>query len=151
MHDPSFGNHHGHPHHHHDHEHMPAESNQDRNTALLAYMVNHNRSHAEELQELAANLEGDAANLINEAVALFNSGNDKLEEALELLKEELAMCLSTVIKLENGNEEPILSQVSNAEVGDNKVTFTDIMGIETEVEGTITSVDLVENKIYIAA
>ena len=61
------------------------------------------------------------------------------------------MCLSTVIKLENGNEEPILSQVSNAEVGDNKVTFTDIMGIETEVEGTITSVDLVENKIYIAA
>ena len=88
MHDPSFGNHHGHPHHHHDHEHMPAESNQDRNTALLAYMVNHNRSHAEELQELAANLEGDAANLINEAVALFNSGNDKLEEALELLKEE---------------------------------------------------------------
>lgn len=61
------------------------------------------------------------------------------------------MCLSTVIKVQNGVSEPILSQVSSAEVENDKVTFTDIMGVQTEVKGTITSVDLVENKIYVAA
>ena len=61
------------------------------------------------------------------------------------------MCLSTVIKVVDGKQEQVLNQVSNAEVGEGKVTFTDIMGIQTEVEGTITSVDLVDNKIYVAA
>ena len=61
------------------------------------------------------------------------------------------MCLSTVVKVTDGVSEEICSQVSNAEVGDGKVTFTDIMGITTEVEGTITSIDLVENKIYVTA
>lgn len=61
------------------------------------------------------------------------------------------MCLSTVIQVADGESREICSQVSNAEVGEGKVTFTDIMGIQTEVEGVITSIDLVENKIYVSA
>ena len=61
------------------------------------------------------------------------------------------MCLSTVLRVSDGETQEVLNQVSNAQVGDGTVTFTDIMGIQTEIQGTITSVDLVENKIYVAA
>ena len=61
------------------------------------------------------------------------------------------MCLSTVIEVVGGEAHPVLSQVSNAQVNDGTVTFTDIMGIQTELKGTISSVDLVENKIYVTA
>jgi len=61
------------------------------------------------------------------------------------------MCLSTVIQVTDGESREVCSQVSNAEVGEGMVTFTDIMGIKTEVIGTITSIDLVENRIYVSA
>ena len=61
------------------------------------------------------------------------------------------MCLSTVVKVVDGKAEEVCSQVSNAEVEDGKVVFVDIMGIRTEVEGSISSVDLIENKIYVSA
>ena len=81
--------HEGHDHgHHHGHQHgsgaAPTEA--ERNTALLAYMVGHNRSHAEELHALAHELDGEAAELIHEAVEFFDRGNDKLDEALSILK-----------------------------------------------------------------
>ena len=85
MHDHSAAGEH---HHHHTHGDPTEGTVQDRNVALLSYMVSHNRSHAAELQELASNLDGNAADLISEAVILFNQGNDKLDQALELLKEE---------------------------------------------------------------
>ena len=72
---------HDHDHHHHDHT-SPEES-----LALLTYMLGHNRHHAEELHELAHSLDGEAAQLIHDAVVDFELGNEKLAEALQILKE----------------------------------------------------------------
>ena len=78
---------HTHDHDHcHDHEHehhSPEEA-----LALLAYMVQHNRHHAEELHELAHSMEDEPAQLIHDAILDFNLGNEKLDEALKLLKGE---------------------------------------------------------------
>ena len=63
-----------------------------RSAALLTYMSEHNRKHAEELRELAHTFEHqgqyEAASLIIEAVNYFSDGNDKLEAALEQITEE---------------------------------------------------------------
>lgn len=72
----------------HAHTHVtdPAESK-----ALLTYMVDHNRHHAEELHTLAHGCEAanaEAATLLHEAVAMLNAGNEKLAEALKLLAKE---------------------------------------------------------------
>ena len=56
--------------------------------ALLAYMVQHNRHHAEELHELAHSMDDEAAQLIHDAILDFDLGNEKLDEALKLLKGE---------------------------------------------------------------
>lgn len=75
----SMGNDHGHTHEHH----SPEET-----VALLAYMVTHNQHHAEELHELAHSVEGEAAQLLHEAVVDLTVGNEKLAEALRILKGE---------------------------------------------------------------
>ena len=79
--------HEGHAHHHH-HE----SSEAGKNLALLTYMLDHNRHHAEELKELVHALshleQYEAAALISEGINYFSDGNDKLEAALEQLKEE---------------------------------------------------------------
>jgi len=74
---------HGHEHHHHEHEHVSgAEA-----LAILTYMLDHNRHHADELHDIAHSAEpAEAAALLHEAVALFNQANDKLEQALQLMK-----------------------------------------------------------------
>ena len=79
---------HGHEHHHHEHEHIGgAEA-----LAILTYMLDHNRHHAEELHELCHKLEAsgknEAALLIDEAVERFNEGNVLLAAALEKLGQE---------------------------------------------------------------
>ncbi|MCQ2451600.1 MAG: hypothetical protein MJ075_00500 [Oscillospiraceae bacterium] len=60
--------------------------------ALMSYMLEHNRHHAEELHELCHKLEamgkGDAANLLDASVDRFFDGNAMLESALETLKGE---------------------------------------------------------------
>ena len=61
------------------------------------------------------------------------------------------MCLSTVFVLGEGEPEEICSHLSNATVENDEITFVDIMGAQTKVKGTIDSVDLVENKIFVAA
>ena len=92
---------HGHTHthehtHEHDHGHGHAHSHAHgggsgevaKNIALLKYMLDHNRSHADELHDAGHKLEGinvDAAQLISEAVHYFNHGNEKLQKAVELL------------------------------------------------------------------
>ena len=57
--------------------------------ALLRYMLEHNRHHADELHELAHRLEEEgqqsAANQLHEALHLFDAGNTRLEEALSAL------------------------------------------------------------------
>ena len=56
--------------------------------ALLTYMLGHNRHHAEELHELAHDVDGEAQQLLHDAVVDFTLGNEKLEEALRILKGE---------------------------------------------------------------
>ena len=70
--------------HDHDHQHHSPEEA----LALLSYMVQHNRHHAEELHELAHSLEDEPAQLLHDAILDFNLGNEKLDEALKLLKGE---------------------------------------------------------------
>ena len=74
---------HTHPHDHEHKTHSPEET-----LALLNYMIDHNAHHAEELHELAHSSKEEAAELIHEAVELFNAGNEKLEKALAMLKGE---------------------------------------------------------------
>ena len=52
------------------------------------YMVTHNRHHVEELHELAHSVEGEAAQLLHEAVVDLTVGNEKLAESLRILKGE---------------------------------------------------------------
>lgn len=80
---------HEHTHDHdHGHEHTHAQHSPEEALALLAYMVQHNRHHAEELHELAHSVEGEAAQLLHEAVVDLTVGNEKLAEALRILKGE---------------------------------------------------------------
>ena len=80
---------HSHDHEHtHDHGHTHEHHSPEEALALLAYMVQHNRHHAEELHELALSMEDEPAQLIHDAILDFNLGNEKLDEALKLLKGE---------------------------------------------------------------
>ena len=60
----------------------------EETVALLTDMVGHNQHHAEELHELAHSVEGEAQQLLHEAVVELTLGNEKLAEALRILKEE---------------------------------------------------------------
>ena len=62
----------------HTHSHAAASSPEEA-LALLKYMLDHNRHHAEELHELAHNYD---------AVEEMNEANDLIEQALTLLKNE---------------------------------------------------------------
>ena len=80
---------HAHTHEHgHDHGHTHEHHSPEETIALLSYMVAHNRHHAEELHELAHSVEGEAAQLLHEAVVDLTVGNEKLAEALRILKGE---------------------------------------------------------------
>ena len=76
---------HNHEHHHHDHSHAEVTSKEET-LALLAYMVSHNKHHAEELANLSAGVEGEAAAELQKAIALFNEGNVALEATLKLMQ-----------------------------------------------------------------
>lgn len=78
---------HDHPH-EHDHVHPHKAHSAEETLALLSYMIDHNRHHAEELHELAHSAGDEAAALIHDAVDLFGAGNEKLEKALSILKGE---------------------------------------------------------------
>ena len=76
--------------HPHAHPHASEGGAPSQTVALLRYMLEHNRSHAEELHNICHRLEEsgqiEAAALIDKAVDQFRSGNDDVEIALELLK-----------------------------------------------------------------
>ena len=82
---------HGHSH-SHSHGEVAGFDSLDQARALMAYMLDHNRHHAEELHELCHKLEAtgkaDAAALIHAAVEHFGEGNQLLESALEKMKQE---------------------------------------------------------------
>ena len=80
---------HTHEHEHtHEHGHTHEVHSPEETVALLTYMVGHNQHHAEELHELAHSVEGEAQQLLHEAVVELTLGNENLAEALRILKEE---------------------------------------------------------------
>ena len=83
---------HDHSHEHHHEHHEEGENTIKQTLALLRYMLDHNRHHAEELHDLAHQLNGQgkeaAADRIHEAIHSFNEGNDLLEQALAAIESE---------------------------------------------------------------
>ena len=76
--------------HEHEHEHCTAcgGAPAEETLALLKYMLDHNRHHADELHELAHGIDGEARELVHAAVIDIENSNDKLARALKLLKTE---------------------------------------------------------------
>ena len=76
--------------HSHEHSHSGFESIQQAE-ALMKYMLDHNRHHAEELHDVCHKLEdmgkAEAAAKLGEALHEYYHGNEHLAEALEALKE----------------------------------------------------------------
>lgn len=74
---------------HEGHEHHHEHGEADRRTALLKYMLDHNRHHAEELEQTAAGLEADgaaqAAKLVRDGAAKLLEGSESLAAAVKLL------------------------------------------------------------------
>ena len=77
--------------HEHEHEqehcHVCAGSSEET-VALLRYMLSHNRHHADELHDLAHDLDGEARELVHAAVIDIESSNDKLDRALKIIDAE---------------------------------------------------------------
>ena len=59
------------------------------------------------------------------------------------------MCLSTVYKADGSERTKLAEYVSSVKSEGDKITLTDIMGLETVVFGAMKSVDLVKNEIVI--
>ena len=72
---------HEHTHSVHDHHDVPV-------SALLHHMVEHNRSHLAELEELAKSISGEAGEKVLAAAATIREGNEQLSEALKMLEEK---------------------------------------------------------------
>lgn len=89
-HDHSHGDDHNHSHDHCgcDHDHCTQPKNEDE--AVLAYMLDHNRHHAQELVTIAAHLreqgKEDVAKQIDKAVEDFEKGNMRLSIAVSLIQ-----------------------------------------------------------------
>lgn len=79
-------------HNHSIHSHDSAFETVDQAVALMNYMLDHNRHHAEELHELCHKLENmgksEAAKALDISVDEFKKGNEYLEAALDALKNE---------------------------------------------------------------
>lgn len=87
------GHDHDHDHEHsheHEHNHHHGEQPKDEDTAVLAYMLDHNRHHAQELAVIAKHLreqgKDDAALQIEKGVEDFEKGNMRLSIALSLVQ-----------------------------------------------------------------
>ena len=85
----AHGHHH---HHHHDASPAPVDTPMEEMMALMKFMVNHNEAHAEELAQLAQQLEAagrrGAYRHVMDAVSYFDMGNATLSAVLEELAEE---------------------------------------------------------------
>ena len=77
--------------HTHTHASVSAFDSEEQAIALMSYMLDHNKHHAEELHELSHKLEAggkdEAAHLIDNALEKYYQGNDELAKALEAVKE----------------------------------------------------------------
>ena len=95
MHDSHGAHDHAHTHDHehaHSHEHSHGGFDSiEQAVALMTYMLDHNRHHAEELHDVCHKLEDmgktEAAEKLGQALHSYTHGNEHLAEALEALKE----------------------------------------------------------------
>ena len=65
----------------HNHSHEDLEA-----VALLKYMIDHNKHHADELYDIANKLNVTAKELVHAAVIDYETGTGKLEKALKVLE-----------------------------------------------------------------
>lgn len=80
---------HDHDHDHvHPHTHSGSPASAEETLAVLCYMSDHNKHHAEELHELAHGVPAEAAELLHAAVELYEKGTCQLDKAIALLKGE---------------------------------------------------------------
>ena len=74
----------------HVHGEVAAFDSDEQAVALMSYMLDHNKHHAEELHELAHKLDNggkdEAAHLIEHALEHYFAGNEELAKALESMK-----------------------------------------------------------------
>ena len=60
------------------------------------------------------------------------------------------MCLSNVYLLKANQEKELLCKnIATMTTRDNKLVFTNLMGIPTVVDGTLETVNLMDNYIYV--
>ncbi|MCI9075500.1 MAG: CooT family nickel-binding protein [Dorea sp.] len=61
------------------------------------------------------------------------------------------MCLSAVYEHRPEGEALLCRNIANVRIQPDRLTFIDIMGIQTEYEGKLCSLDLMENKILVSS
>lgn len=74
----------------HEHGNHITHSAEEEQIALLSYMISHNKSHTDEIREVARATETTAqgaSELLNDAISLYDAGTEKLAEALSIIKE----------------------------------------------------------------
>lgn len=59
------------------------------------------------------------------------------------------MCLSTVYALQDNKREMLCKNVASVRTEGDKLIFTDIMGVKTEIDAAIERIDLMESFIVI--
>lgn len=59
------------------------------------------------------------------------------------------MCLSTVYKIEDGEERLACENVTSVDMDNGVIKLTDIMGNEVAITGILKNIDLVKNIIRI--
>lgn len=79
---------HSHTHHHHNEGEHTTDAVKET-TALMTYMVDHNKHHTDELVEMVQKLtelgKTEVAETMQQGIAKFSEGNEFLAKALELL------------------------------------------------------------------
>ncbi len=59
------------------------------------------------------------------------------------------MCLSTVYVRDREKKEPVAKNVAAVRTKDGKLVLTDILGVTTELDAEIETIDLMENYIFV--
>lgn len=60
------------------------------------------------------------------------------------------MCLSTVYLLKSEQEQELLCKnIASVLTDGDKLTFTNLMGVPTTIQGEISKIDLIDNCIYV--
>lgn len=71
--------------HHHPHSHVAPASSEEA-LALLKYMLDHNKHHADELHDLAHSFDEVEGDLLHDAVEKLGESNSLIEQALSLIE-----------------------------------------------------------------